>query len=608
MNIIILLVSAVILVVIYIIYSFYTKTNNNLLQMEKAKKELVNKVLNETQKSESLDAKYNTCNTDKDGLQSQINKYEMDVKALNDNITQKQTAMEAVENKYNTCNTDKDALQSQINKYETDVKALNDNITQKQTAMEAVENTCNTDKDGLQSRINKYETDAKTLNDIITQKQAAIVAVENDYNIQKGISAKLRNTVGNNWEIYKGANSYVVARLNKDSKNNILYECLATDGKNCFWRQSYDDAMNDLNNIPSNLNTVLGNWEDIVPVDNKYNKYNICNTDKKSLQSRINKYETDVKALNDIITQKQAAIVAVENDYNIQKGISAKLRNNIGNNWEIYKGADSHVVARLNKDSKNNILYECLATDGKNCFWKGSYNDAMNDLNNIPSNINPVLGNWDILPVDNKYNKYNICNTDKNALQSRINNYEIDAKTLNDIIVQNRTAMATVVDNFNKQKELSTKLQNSIGNNWAIYKGDSSYVVARLNKTPETSLYECLATDGKNCLWKTSYDLALNDLNNLPSNINPASGNWLDLKVTSPPKPEPWKVCKASSTGDYFVARNDTGSFGKASECATSDGKNCFWRKDKNAVNDYLNNLSPSTSIPLKGNWGDLQC
>ena len=570
MNIIILLVSAVVLVVVYILYSFYTKTNNNLLQMEKAKKELADKVLNETQKSESLDAKYNTCNTDKDVLQSQINKYETDAKALNDNITQKQAAMEAVENKYNTCNTD---------------------------------------KDGLQSRINKYETDAKTLNDIIAQKQAAIEAIENDYNIQKGISAKLRNTVGNNWEIYKGANSYVVARLNKDSKNNIVYECLATDGKNCFWRQSYNEAMNDLNNIPSNLNTVLGNWEDIVPVDNKYNKYNICNTDKKALQSQINKYEMDAKTLNDIIAQKQAAIVAVENDYNIQKGISAKLRNTVGNNWEIYKGANSYVVARLNKDSKNNIVYECLATDGKNCFWRQSYNEAMNDLNNIPSNLNTVLGNWeDIVPVDNKYNKYNICNTDKNALQSRINKYEIDAKTLNDIIVQNKTAMATVVDNFNKQKELSTKLQNSIGNNWAIYKGDSSYVVARLNKTPETGLYECLATDGKNCLWKTSYDLALNDLNNLPSNINPASGNWPDLKVTSPPKPEPWKVCKASSTGDYFVARNDTGSFGKASECATSDGKNCFWRKDKAPVNDYFNNLSPSTSIPLKGYWGDLQC
>jgi hypothetical protein len=145
---------------------------------------------------------------------------------------------------------------------------------------------------------------------------------------------------------------------------------------------------------------------------------------------------------------------------------------------------------------------------------------------------------------------------------------------------------------------------------WGIYKGNSSYVVARLNKTPKTGLYECVATDGKNCFWKGSYDGALNDLNNLPSSIKPVSGDWLDLvKVTSPPEPEPWKVCKTSSTGDYTVVRNDTGSFGKASECATSDGKNCFWRKDKNAVNDYFNNLSPSTSIPLKGYWGDfLDC
>ena len=144
----------------------------------------------------------------------------------------------------------------------------------------------------------------------------------------------------------------------------------------------------------------------------------------------------------------------------------------------------------------------------------------------------------------------------------------------------------------------------NIDHNWYIFKGNSSYVVARNNTdTKSNVLYECLATDGKNCYWKQSYDAAMNDLKNPPPNINTVSGNWTDLvKLTGPPAPAPWKVC-AHPSGTFVVARDDTSTFQKSSECVATDGANCFWRNDRDTATNDLNNL-PSPMNPVKGDWG----
>lgn len=153
----------------------------------------------------------------------------------------------------------------------------------------------------------------------------------------------------------------------------------------------------------------------------------------------------------------------------------------------------------------------------------------------------------------------------------------------------------------------NTSSKNNTDYNWNIYKGNSSYVVARNNtNTQNNILYECVATDGKNCFWRQSYDEALNDLKNIPSNLNTVAGDWTDLvKLTSPPQPASWTVC-AHPSGTFVVARDDTSTFQKMSECVATDGANCFWRNNRDTATNDLNNL-PSPMKPVKGDWG-LKC
>ena len=166
------------------------------------------------------------------------------------------------------------------------------------------------------------------------------------------------------------------------------------------------------------------------------------------------------------------------------------------------------------------------------------------------------------------------------------------------------TASAAADNNMNSVSNDNNAPNKNVDHNWYIYKGNSSYVVARINTdTNSNVLYECLATDGKNCYWKQSYDAAMNDLKNLPPNINTVSGDWTDLvKLTGPPAPAPWKVC-AHPSGTFVVARDDTSTFQKMSECVATDGANCFWRNDRDTATNDLNNL-PSPMKPVKGDWG----
>ena len=176
-------------------------------------------------------------------------------------------------------------------------------------------------------------------------------------------------------------------------------------------------------------------------------------------------------------------------------------------------------------------------------------------------------------------------------------------------IVNDDSSENNIIDDDSSENNIidDDSSEINVDYNWGVYKGNSSYVAARNNtnaNTKNTILYECISNDGKNCFWRQSYDEAKNDLTSISSNlIKPVAGNWTDLvKMTSPPPPAPWKVC-AHPSGTFVVARDDTSTFKKMSECVTTDGANCTWYNDRNGPTNELNNL-PSKIKPLKGGWG----
>ena len=299
--------------------------------------------------------------------------------------------------------------------------------------------------------------------------------------------------------------------------------------------------------------------------------------------------------------------------------------------------SDAKAQLKMNDDVIQKQIAELNLVKQKQQQTEANYNYSVSELEKNKKTLESLNANLNICntsqdTLKNTIKKYEAdilllstrnTNTDQDMikkyeadillLKKSITKYEADIQSLNSIIAQNKTLIDKQLndikveqDNNNKQKNFFTQVRNNMDNNWNIYKGNSSYVVARINndtKTQNDVLYECLAADGKNCYWKQSYDAAMNDLKNLPPNIKPASGNWMDLvKLTGPPAPAPWKVCKHPS-GTFVVARDDTSTFQKSSECVATDGANCFWRGDRDTATNDLNNL-PSPIKPVKGDWG----